>query len=196
MPAPRTCRHCDARLPPSVRWCSQCLTPVVEYSPRPHVQAPIVEGNRVDRDPAGNWSRWDESATTMGPRGRLTATGAIVTWLVFGFFVEFMFTWICQFVLLMWVLKGVWAKGWSIPAAPRTTRVPLTPEERRSLVPRYSDWRNSSRRTKALLIGGFLLTGAFVSAWSSGDNTRQGIMAICLTIVIGVPVLYQVAKPL
>ena len=195
MPAPRTCRGCGADLPPSVRWCSLCFASVVEFSPRPYVPAPIAEGYRLDRDPAGHWSRWEKSATTMGPRGRFLTSVVIAIWLLTGFFFEFLITWVCQLFLLSWVLKGVWAKGWAIPSAADTPRIPLSREERQSLVPRYVDWREASMRTKLLLIMGAILTAAFYSVWSTGDHTRQGIMALVLTIAIGVPVLYQMVKP-
>jgi hypothetical protein len=131
----------------------------------------------------------------MGPRGRVIATALIVTWLVSGFFFEFLIIWVCQLILLSWVLKGVWAKGWAIPSAHDTPRIPLSPEERRSLVPRYADWRDAPARTKVLLVVGAILIAAFSVAWSTGDHTRQGIMAFALTIAIGVPVLYQMVKP-
>lgn len=132
----------------------------------------------------------------MGPRGRVITTAVIVIWLLSGFFFEFLITWVCQLFLLSWVLKGVWAKGWAIPSSPAAPRIPLSREERRSLVPRYADRRDASRRTKVLLIVGVVLTAAFSVAWSTGNHTRQGIMALALTISIGVPVLYQLVKPL
>ena len=131
----------------------------------------------------------------MGPRGRFLTSVVIAIWLLTGFFFEFLITWVCQLFLLSWVLKGVWAKGWAIPSAADTPRIPLSREERQSLVPRYVDWREASMRTKLLLIMGAILTAAFYSVWSTGDHTRQGIMALVLTIAIGVPVLYQMVKP-
>ena len=160
MPAPRTCRECGSDLPPSVRWCSLCFAPVVELSPRPYVPTLTVEGHHRDRDPAGYWSRWEKSATTMGPRGRVFTTAVILTWLIAGFFTEFIIAWACQLILLSWALKDVWAKGWTIPSAADQPRITLSPEERRSLVP-----------------------------------ARQGIMALALTVTIGVPVLYRMVKP-
>jgi hypothetical protein len=50
----------------------------------------------------------------MGPRGRVGVTAVIAVWLVCGFFVEFLLTWLCQLVLLSWILVGVWRKGWAI----------------------------------------------------------------------------------
>ncbi|MEA2520875.1 MAG: hypothetical protein QOI81_521 [Actinomycetota bacterium] len=132
----------------------------------------------------------------MGPRGRVGATTAIALWLVCGFFFEFLLVWLCQLVLLSWVLVGVWRKGWSIPDAPDEPRVWLTPAERRSLVPRYADWRAATTRTKVLLILSIVLAAAFWRVWSTGDHIRQGVMAIVLTISIGVPVLYRLAKPM
>jgi hypothetical protein len=196
MPAPRACRTCGGDLLPSVRWCSRCLEPVREFSPRHYEGFQVAEGHHLDSDPAGHWSRWEKSATTMGPRGRVGATAAIALWLVCGFFFEFLLTWLCQLVLLSWVLVGVWRKGWAIPDAPDQQLLRLTPEERRSLLPHYSDWRDATPRTKVLLILSVVLAAAFWRVWSTGDQTRQGVMAICLSIAIGVPVLYKLAKPM
>lgn len=96
----------------------------------------------------------------MGPRGRVFTTAVILTWLIAGFFTEFIIMWVCQLILLSWALKDVWAKGWTIPSAADQPRITLSPEERRSLVP-----------------------------------ARQGIMALALTVTIGVPVLYRMVKP-
>jgi hypothetical protein len=160
------------------------------------VHAPVVEGHHRDRDPAGYWSRWQKSATTMAPRGRVIATALIVTWLIAGFFFEFMLVWACQLFILSFVLKGVWAKGWAVPSAPNAPLPALSPEERRSLVPRYADWRDSSKRTKVLLIGGIVLAAGFAALWSTGDHIRQGVMGVMLVISIGVPVLYMLIRPL
>lgn len=132
----------------------------------------------------------------MGPRGRLLATGFITTWLIAGSFVEFFLMWIFQLVLLLWILTSVWANGWAVPDSSDAPRVPLTPDERRSLVPRYADWRDASRRSRALTITGLVLIAGFSVAWSTGDNTRHGIMALALVFSIGVPVLYLLVRPM
>lgn len=131
----------------------------------------------------------------MGPRGRLLATGVITCWLIAGFLFEFFLMWIFQLALLLWILAGVWANGWAVPAAPNGPRVPLTPDERRSLMPRYADWRDASRRSRVLTVVGIVLIVAFSTVWSTGDNTRQGIMAMALVVGIGVPVLYLLVRP-
>jgi hypothetical protein len=138
----------------------------------------------------------EESVTTMGLRGRVIATAVIVVLLVAAAIFEAPPAFIAQTVLFGWVLKGIWARGWAVPSAPPEPRGRLTPEERRSLVPHYSDWRDASIRTKVMLIGGFAPTGVFVGVWSTGDSRRQGIMMSVLTITIGVPVLYRMLRPL
>jgi hypothetical protein len=132
----------------------------------------------------------------MAPRGRVIATILIVSWLLAGFFFEFILVWACQLVILSFVLRGVWSKGWAIPSAPDESPRPLSPQERRSLLPRYADWRDSSRRTKVLLIGGIVVGAMFAVAWSTGDHIRQGIMGVALVISIGVPVLYLLIRPM
>lgn len=131
----------------------------------------------------------------MGPRGRLLATGFIASWLIAGFFFEFFLMWIFQLVLLLWILTGVWANGWAVPASFNAPRVPLTRDERRSLVPRYADWRDASGRSKVLTVAGIVLIAVFSVAWSTGDTMRQGVMAMALVLSIGVPVLYLLVRP-
>ncbi len=132
----------------------------------------------------------------MGPSGRLLATGVITCWLIAGFLFEFFLMWIFQLALLLWILTGVWANGWAVPASSDAPRVPLTPDERRSLVPRYADWRDASRRSRVLTIAGLVLIAVCSVAWSTGDNTRHGIMALALVFSIGVPVLYLLVRPM
>jgi hypothetical protein len=74
MTAPRTCRKCGAALPPSVRWCGQCLEPVRELSPRPsdagNYVAPLLTPPR--------YSRWRAGSLTFGPVGRVAITVVVV----------------------------------------------------------------------------------------------------------------------
>jgi hypothetical protein len=166
------------------------------------VHAPIARARSGRRgSPPRSGPRWPLVALggkrdNHGARGRMVATILIVLWLFFGFFFEYFVIWVCQFGLLAWALTGIWAKGWAVPSTPRAPRIELTADERRSLVPRYSDWRNASHQTKGLMIGAVILIAAFGVAWSSGDARRQQIMALSLTISIGVPVMYRMLKPL
>jgi hypothetical protein len=119
MTAPRTCRACGADLPADIRWCSRCYEPAGEFSPR----APIHRGDFVDRPihERGNvprWSRWEKSATTFGPWGRIVATALLFSTLLpalayNGFVYAITFP-----VLATVVLREIWAKGWVVPQEP------------------------------------------------------------------------------
>jgi len=74
MTAPRTCRQCGTPLPPSVRWCSLCLEPVRELSPRPSDVGNYVEPMR----PQVRYSRWIAGPLTFGPLGRVIITVVVV----------------------------------------------------------------------------------------------------------------------
>jgi hypothetical protein len=75
MPSPRACRACGAFLLPDLRWCPQCYEPVTEFAARlplhhgDFVGSPIPTGGHIP-----HWSRWEKSATTFGPVGRVIAT--------------------------------------------------------------------------------------------------------------------------
>ena len=73
MTAPRTCRACGAPLHGDVRWCLHCYEPARELTPRAAVWA---QGEFVDNPihtggPVPHWSRWEKTATTFGPWGRI-----------------------------------------------------------------------------------------------------------------------------
>src|SRR6266540_2903984 len=77
--ASRNCSRCGMPLPSDVRWCGQCLQSVRELTPR----APVHRGDFVDvphhtGPNVPHWSRWEASATTFGPVGRIGWTLGIV----------------------------------------------------------------------------------------------------------------------
>ena len=74
MTAPRTCRKCGTTLPSSVRWCSLCLEPVRELSPRPKDEGNYIEPLR----PQVSYSRWRAGPLTFGPLGRVIITVVVV----------------------------------------------------------------------------------------------------------------------
>jgi hypothetical protein len=118
VPAPPTCRHCGATLPPSVRWCGLCQEPVLEFSPREPVHAGTYVGNvRVE----ARYSRWRASPTTFGPVGRVLATLAVILmgpWTGISMFsILYMPVWI---MLATMSLKQVWARQKVDPDAPPT----------------------------------------------------------------------------
>src|SRR5436190_7302305 len=121
MTASRTCRACGAELSPEVRWCTRCYEPVQELSPRAAIHdrdfvgVPIHERGNIPR-----WTRWEKTATTFGPWGRIVATvvlfltlipaismNAIVYLVTFPFFAAV-------------AAREIWAKGWFVPEDART----------------------------------------------------------------------------
>ena len=108
MPAPPTCRHCGATLPPSVRWCGLCQEPVLEFSPREPMHAGNYVGNvKVE----ARYSRWRASPTTFGPVGRVLATLAVILmgpWTGISMFsILYVPVWI---MLATMILKQVWQR--------------------------------------------------------------------------------------
>jgi len=118
MTASRACRACGAELPGVVRWCLRCHEPVRELTPREpvwregeFVDQPVHTGGAVP-----HWSRWEASATTVGPWGRIILTVALIATLpVAALFGMFMFV-IWFPVIAIVGLRGIWAKGWVIPS--------------------------------------------------------------------------------
>ncbi len=116
MTAPRTCRSCGAALPGDVRWCLRCLEPARELTPREpqwqpgeFVDNPIHEGRTV-----AHWSRWERSATTLGPVGRTVATVVTILWAL-SCAVASPLTMIFVLPVIGLVLHEIWQPGWVVP---------------------------------------------------------------------------------
>jgi hypothetical protein len=126
MPSPRACRACGAFLLPDLRWCPVCYEPITEFAAR----APLHHGDFVGSPiPTGghipHWSRWEKSATTFGPIGRVVATMLLVATLLpaitsGGFMYLITFP-----IVAVVVLNAVWAKGWVVPDEPDLPPLPV-----------------------------------------------------------------------
>lgn len=99
-----------------MRWCTRCYEPVRELTPREPVWAagefvdqPIVRSGAVP-----HWSRWEKSATTFGPIGRMTISVVSVFWLL-GAAVQNPLTTLFVLPLVVVLLRSVWQRGWVIP---------------------------------------------------------------------------------
>lgn len=128
MTAPRTCTACGAALPGDVRWCLQCLEPVRELTPREpqwhpgeFVDNPTHEGRTVP-----HWSRWERSATTLGPVGRTVATAVTVLWAM-SCAVASPLTLIFVAPVMSLVLYEIWQPGWIVPGDRSRGRSEATP---------------------------------------------------------------------
>jgi hypothetical protein len=61
-----------------------------------------------------HWSRWEKSATTFGPVGRVATTVVAVLWLL-GAAVNSPLTLIFVVPVASVALHAIWAKGWVVP---------------------------------------------------------------------------------
>ena len=116
MTAPRTCRACGAPLHGDVRWCLRCYEPARELTPRAAVWAPgkFVDNPIHSSGPVPHWSRWEKTATTFGPVGRVIATVVAVLW-VLGAAGGSPLTLIFVLPVVGVGLRAIWAKGWVVP---------------------------------------------------------------------------------
>jgi hypothetical protein len=85
------------------------------------VDQPVHTGGSVPR-----WSRWEGTATTLGPWGRIVLTIVLLATLplasMFG-----MFMYVIWFPVIAVVgLRGIWAKGWVVPGAASSPRAPAS----------------------------------------------------------------------
>jgi hypothetical protein len=107
----------------------RCFEPVRELTPRPalhegdFVGTPIHERGNIPR-----WSRWEKTATTFGPRGRIAATGLLFLTLVPALSTNALVYLVTFPFVAVVMLREIWAKGWFLPddptAAQRTSSAP------------------------------------------------------------------------
>ena len=87
-----------------------------------------------------HWSRWEKSATTFGPTGRVVATVILLSTLLpaisYGNIV-FVLTFPAAVVL-----NAIWAKGWVVPDEPDLPPLPVdAPPPAEPLTPAMRAWR-------------------------------------------------------
>jgi hypothetical protein len=160
MTAPRTCRACGAELHGDVRWCLQCYEPARELTPRRAVWAPgvFVDNPIHTRGAVPHWSRWERSATTLGPTGRVVATVVFLSTVSMalsagGFLYVLLFP-----VTASVVLPAIWARGWIVPGDDAR-------DIRRATVPR-TDPHPGAPITKAMLVWRCVwMAGVVVACW-------------------------------
>jgi hypothetical protein len=146
MPSSRTCRKCGKPLLPDLPWCPQCYEPVKQFAAR----APLHHGDFVGSPiPTGghvpHWSRWEKSATTFGPVGRVAATMLLFATLLSAI-TSGGFIYLITFpIVAAVVLNAVWAKGWVVPEEPdlpplSVTEMPQPPLSRGEQIGRIIQW--------------------------------------------------------
>jgi len=126
--ASRTCPVCGADLHGDVRWCLRCYEPVRELTPREPVWAPgeFVDAPIGHKGAVPHWSRWEKSATTFGPAGRVAITVVAVLWLLTAA-VQSPITTIFVLPLVSVVIRNVWRPGWVVPPDPAASIPDPTP---------------------------------------------------------------------
>jgi len=170
MTASRSCQRCGADLPPDIRWCTRCYEPVREFSPRPAVHGGDFVGSPIDeRGNIPRWSRWEATATTFGPIGRIVATvivfGTLIPGLAFnGIVYPIVFP-----IIATVLLREIWAKGWYVPgtAAPK--------EERRHTGPSPAPFQPEPITTRRLLRWGLVLFGSVAFAYGN-EGIKAGVV--------------------
>jgi len=160
MTASHSCRACGAELPRDIRWCARCYEPVRELSPRARlhdgdfVGRPIHERGNIPR-----WSRWEKTATTFGPWGRIVATALVLLTLVPAISLKGIVYLVTFPFFAVIVLREIWSKGWFVPdddTAPVDPEPPVADEPRTSdpiTVPRLLRWGLGSAALLAFVYG-------------------------------------------
>jgi hypothetical protein len=158
-----------------VRWCLRCYEPSRELTPRePH----WLDGEFVDKPMhlgghARHWSRWDKSATTLGPWGRIGLTVTLFATLPFAASVGMLLYLLWFPVIAVVALRGIWAKGWVIPDDQRRDPDPPAP---------MSNWLwDRSEFLRTLALGAFLCVGIGFLLWSPSNAFR--FVAVCAALV-------------
>jgi hypothetical protein len=133
------------------------------------VDRPVHLGGAVPR-----WSRWEKTATTLGPRGRIGLTAALFATVPFAASVG-MFLYLLWFpVIAVVVLRGIWAKGWMVPDDRRRDHDPPTPAP-------MSAWLwDRSEFLHTLALAAFLGVVLGALFWSRSDVVR--FTAVCAGI--------------
>ena len=155
-----------------VRWCTRCLEPARELSPRAPVHvgdfvgSPIHEGGNVPR-----WTRWEATATTFGPIGRIVATavvfGTLIPALAFnGFVYVIVFP-----VVAVLLLREIWAKGWYVPE----TESPKD-DRRRSEASPTARAQPEPITTRSLVRWGLALAGSVAFAYGN-NGIKTGVVS-------------------
>ena len=186
MPAPRACRACGAQLPPDVRRCPRCASPVVEFAPRRFRSAPAT----VPGPPPQ--SRWRAGPTSFGPAGRLVITALVAVVIPIGVGVAlFEAAWpFALWFLAGWgvfagtVLRQTWQPTEIAQDEPAAGSPVLRIRERTRLrYPRLG--RPLPTWCLALVVGSFAGTIAIVAWAQAGIALRFFAVAFALAALLG-----------
>ncbi len=179
MPVGPLCRSCGAPLPPDIRWCTTCYTPVTQYAPRDPLHEPGGFVGVPTHTP--RTSRWRSGPTSFGSVGRILCTLALAAlfpwWGIGGFNPFFLWALMGWVLAAMFVLRNTWKPERILDPTP--TRI-----ERFRV-------RNPVLGGELRLSGGAGLVvlifsvGVAASAWLSLDDVSRYAWAV-VAIVAGV----------
>jgi hypothetical protein len=83
------------------------------------VGAPVHERGNIPR-----WTRWEKTATTFGPWGRIVVTALLFLTLVPALSLKGIVYLVTFPFFAVVVLREIWAKGWFVPDDPATRPKP------------------------------------------------------------------------
>jgi hypothetical protein len=145
------------------------------------VDQPIHTGGAVP-----HWSRWEKSATTFGPFGRLTITAIAILW-VLSATVRSPLTLVFVLPLVVVLLRSVWQRGWVVPAH---IAVPRPAAEAEPTTPRpltgVEVWR-------AVALAAISLAGGAV-LFSVDDPFPRFIVVVTAVVALGAWALRKVGS--
>jgi hypothetical protein len=102
-----------------------------------------------------HWSRWEKSATTFGPTGRVAATVILLSTLLPAISYANIVYVLTFPVAAAVMLKAIWAKGWVVPDEPDLPPLPVDePPPPEPLTTAMRTWRIA---TRTLGLGALLL---------------------------------------
>jgi hypothetical protein len=106
-----------------------CYEPVREFTPRARLHDPgTIAGPLVHTGGhAPHWSRWEKSATTFGPAGRVVASVLLFATLPAAWSFGMVLYVVLFPVVAVTVLASIWAKGWVVPDEPHLPPLPDPP---------------------------------------------------------------------
>jgi len=172
--------HLRADLPSDVRWCLRCYEPARELTPRGPVWASgeFVDTPIVTKGPVPHWSRWEKSATTFGPAGRIAITVVALLWFVSAV-TQSPITTIFVLPLVTLLIRDVWRPGWVIPPGQAAATSPRPSPE-----PTQSWLWDRSDVVGTLLLAGASFVGVAIMLYVA--NPVAKFIVIATTMVIGV----------
>jgi hypothetical protein len=155
-----------------VRWCGQCAEHVREFSARPPLHTGDYVAHLTATGPQEpHFSRWEASATTFGPIGRVAISLGIIAFLVSAGFWLFFLLWIPLAIASVVVLRDVWKPGWVVPDAGSEDERDADREHPSPIPPGIPGVARSvesdaprSGRVDAAAVRGWILAGAAVAA--------------------------------